>query len=149
MSSPNQMPTYEPQGSGWKIPVLFGSVIALLGANIFLFTKLDSANSEFADFKKTTIADMASLKESSSVSVATARRSLSSLKDELEAARRQQAMAVGQAKLEATKHTEEVAKKLSDEQMRQAKASQQMKQELTQVGEVATTANTKLGEVTT
>lgn len=149
MSNPNQVPAYEPQGGGWKIPVLFGSVIALLGANIFLFTKLDNANTEFSDFKKTTLADMASLKESSSVSVATARRSLSSLKDELEAARRQQAMAVGQAKLEATKHTEEVAKKLSDEQLRQAKASQQMKQELTQVGEVATTANTKLGEVTT
>jgi hypothetical protein len=149
MSNPNQMPAYEPQGSGWKIPVLFGSVIALLGANIFLFTKLDTDHNDFAEFKKSTEADMASLKESSTVSVATARRSLSSLKDELEAARRQQAMAVGQAKLEATKHAEDLARKLSDEQARQEKNAAQMKQELTQVGEVATTANTKLGEVTT
>ena len=77
----------------------------------------------------------------------TARRSLSSLKDELEAARRQASMAAGQAKAEATKHAEELAKKLTTEQARVEKQQQAMKTELTQVGEAASTANTKIGQV--
>jgi chromosome segregation ATPase len=93
--------------------------------------------------------EIAGLKESSSVSTQTARRSLSSLKDELEGARRQASMAAGQAKAEATKHAEELAKRLTLEQARVEKQQQQMKTELTQVGEAATTANTKIGEVST
>jgi hypothetical protein len=83
-------------GPTWKIPVLFGSVIALLGANIYLFTQLDSVRNEASEFRKNTAAEIAGLKESSSVSTQTARRSLSSLKDELEGARRQASMAAGQ-----------------------------------------------------
>jgi hypothetical protein len=135
-------------GSNWKIPVLFGSVIALLGANIYLFTQLDSVRNETAEFRKNTAADIAGLKESSSVSTQTARRSLSSLKDELEAARRQASMAAGQAKAEATRHAEDIAKRLQTETARVEKQQQQIKTDLTQqVGDVATAANTKIGEV--
>jgi hypothetical protein len=135
-------------GSNWKIPVLFGSVIALLGANIYLFTQLDSVRNETAEFRKNAAADIAGLKESSSVSTQTARRSLSSLKDELEAARRQASMAAGQAKAEATRHAEDIAKRLQTETARVEKQQQQIKTDLTQqVGDVATAANTKIGEV--
>ena len=45
MSDLNQVP---PGGDGpnWKIPVLFGGVIALLGANIYLFMQLDAVRNE-------------------------------------------------------------------------------------------------------
>ncbi|MEP6538719.1 MAG: hypothetical protein ABJF23_25510 [Bryobacteraceae bacterium] len=135
-------------GPNWKIPVLFGGVIALLGANIYLFMQLDSVRNEAGEFRKATNAEIASLKESSSVSTQTARRSLSSLKDELEAARRQASMAAGQAKADATKHAEDLAKRLQTETSRVEKQQQQIKTDLTQqVGEVATQANAKIGEV--
>jgi chromosome segregation ATPase len=143
--------TSAPMGSGSnsKIPILFGSVIALLGANIYLYTQLDDVRSDFAKFRESTKNELSTLKESSSVSTQTARRSLTSLKDELEAARRQQQMAVGQAKAEATRHAEELAKRLAVEQEKQQKVQQQLSSDLTKVSEVATTATNRIGEVNT
>lgn len=147
MSDPIQVPAGG-SGPNWKIPVLFGGVIALLGANIYLFTQLDAVRNEAGEFRKSTNSEIASLKESSTVSTQTARRSLSSLKDELEGARRQASMAAGQAKAEATKRAEDLAKRLQTETARVEKQQQQIKTDLTQqVGEVATAANAKIGEV--
>src|SRR4051794_31811507 len=101
MSDLNPLPSGG--GTNVKIPILFGSVIALLGANVYLYTQLDNVKSEFAEFRKTTQTELSGLKETSNVSTQTARRSLTSLKDELEAARRQATMAAGQAKAEATR----------------------------------------------
>lgn len=143
---------FQPQASGggvnWKIPVLFGSVLALLGANVYLFTQLDAVRNEAVEYRKTTATEIANLKESSSVSVQTAKRSLSSLKDELEGARRQASMAAGQVKADATRHAEELAKRLQTETARVEKQQQQIKTDLTQqVGEVATKADAKIGAV--
>lgn len=132
-----------------KIAILFGAVVALLAANIYLFIKLDSVQNDLAEFRNKTDAELISVKESSSVSLQTARRNLSSLRDELEAARRQAAMAVGQAKSEANKHAEQLANRLATEQTKYERAQQQFQQELTQVSEAATTAHTKLGEMNT
>jgi hypothetical protein len=91
--------------------------------------------------------EVSSLKESSTVSTQTARRSLTSLKDELEAARRQASMAAGQAKIEAQKHAEELARRVAAEQARQTAA---VKTELTEaVSNVEKAASTKIGEVST
>jgi len=135
-------------GPNWKVPVLFGSVIALLGANVYLFTQLDAVKNDNAEFRKKTDSEIASLKESSTVTSQTQKRSLNSLKDELETARRQASMATGQAKSEFTRHSEELAKRLQTETARVEKQQQQIKTELTQqVGEVASTATAKIGEV--
>ena len=57
-------------------------------------------------------------------------------------------MAAGQARVEAQKHAEELAKRLQLEQARQEKAAAQMKTELTEaVTNVEKTATTKIGEV--
>ena len=79
MSDTNVAP---PSGSDVKVPILIGSVVALLGANIYLFTQLSGLRTDFAEFRKATLGEFSSLKESSSVSTQTARRSLTSLKDE-------------------------------------------------------------------
>src|SRR5260370_5331946 len=149
MSEQNPAPVPVESGSNLKIPILFGSVIALLGANIYLYTQLDGVKTDFAEFRKSTATELNSLKDTTNVSTQTARRSLTSLKDELEAARRQAAMAAGQAKSEALKHAEELSKKLSVEQARQDKAQQEMKSEITEVNKVASTATSKIGEVST
>lgn len=145
MSDMNAAP---PGGSDIKIPILIGSVVALLGANIYLFTQLNGLRADFGEFRKSTQTEISSLKESSTVSTQTARRSLTTLKDELEAARRQASMAAGQARVEAQKHAEELAKRLQLEQARQEKAAAQMKTELTEaVTNVEKTATSKIGEV--
>lgn len=133
-----------------KVPILIGAVIALLGANIYLFTQLNGVRTEFGQFRNSVENEITSLKESSTVSTQTARRSLTSLKDELETARRQASMAAGQARIEAQKHAEELAKRLAMEQQRAEKQAQQMKTELTEaVTAVEKTATTKITEVTT
>jgi hypothetical protein len=144
----SDMNTEPPNGSDIKIPILIGSVVALLGANIYLFTQLNGLRSDFGDFRKSTQTEFSELKESSTVSTQTARRSMTTLKDELEAARRQASMAAGQARVEAQKHAEELAKRLQLEQARQEKAAAQMKTELTEaVTNVEKTATSKIGEV--
>jgi len=140
-----------PDGSSdVKVPILIGSVVALLGANIYLFSQLNGLRAEIGEFRKSTQNEISSLKESSTVSTQTARRSLTSLKDELETARRQASMAAGQARVEAQKHAEELAKRLQLEQARQIKAAEQMKTELTEaVTSVEKAATTKITEVST
>jgi len=134
-------------GSDVKVPILIGAVVALLAANVYLYTQLDRLRSEFSEFSKSMTDEVTSLKESSSVSTQTARRSLTSLKDELEAARRQAAMAVGQAKTEAQKHAEELSKRVASEQARQ---TEQVKTELTAaVTKAEENANTKVAAVST
>jgi chromosome segregation ATPase len=137
-------------GSDVKVPILIGSVVALLGANIYLFTQLNDLRADLGDFRKSTANEISSIKESSTVSTQTARRSLTSLKDELETARRQAAMAAGQARVEAQKHAEELAKRLQLEQSRQEQAAAQMKTELTEaVTNVEKSATSKITEVST
>jgi F0F1-type ATP synthase membrane subunit b/b' len=134
-------------GSDVKVPILIGAVVALLAANVYLYTQLDRLRNEFGDFSKSMQNEVASLKESSSVSTQTARRSLTSLKDELETARRQAAMAVGQAKSEAQKHAEELARRVAAEQARQ---TEQVKTELSAaVTKAEESANTKVAAVST
>jgi hypothetical protein len=132
-------------GSDIKVPILIGAVVALLGANIYLYTQIDHLKGDLTDFRRNMQTEVASLKESSAVSTQTARRSLTTLKDELETARRQQSMAVGQAKIEAQKHAEELARRVAAEQARQTAA---VKTELTEaVSNVEKSASNKIGEV--
>jgi len=151
MSNPAQAPLLPQQstGSNVKIPILFGAVVALLGANIYLYTQLDSLRTEHSEFKKNVQTEISNLKENSSVSTQTARRSLNSLKDELETARRQAQMAAGQARTEAQKHAEELAKRLAAEQARQDAVAKELKTQVTAVNDIASTTATKVGEVTT
>jgi chromosome segregation ATPase len=134
-------------GSDVKVPILIGAVVALLAANIYLYTQLDRLRNEFSDFSKSMQSEVASLKESSTVSTQTARRSLNTLKDELEAARRQANMAAGQAKVEAQKHAEELARRVAAEQ---AKQTEQVKSELSEaVSNVEKSAASKVEAVST
>jgi chromosome segregation ATPase len=143
LSSPIIHPQPQDSGGGFKIPILFGIVIALLGAIVYLFIQLDQVRTEMTKLRESILNEVSNLRESSSVSSQTSRRHLDSLRAELEAARRQAASAAGQAKEDATKHAEEVARRLEDAQKRQA---EQVKTELSRVEQ---TAASKIGEVST
>lgn len=133
-------------GSGVKMAILFGAVVALIAANVYLFLQIDSLKAELAKNRETLLAEVGRVKETSTVTSAAAQRNLDTLKDQLEAARRQASMAVGQAKVDAEKHAEELAARLAQQQ----KATEaQLKGQISQVEQTATAATTKIGEVST
>ncbi|GIU77837.1 MAG: hypothetical protein KatS3mg005_1075 [Bryobacteraceae bacterium] len=153
MSDPNYIPpqgqqphyVYPPQssGGGVKTAILFGAVIALVAANVYLFLQVDSLKKEMALNRETLLAEVTKAREASTVTSAAAQRNIDALKDELEAARRQVATATGQAKLEAQKHAEELAARLAQQQKA---AEAQLRGQISQVEQATTT---KLGEVST
>jgi chromosome segregation ATPase len=148
-TTPTQYTAVPPPPSaagGAKIPILFGAVIALLAANVYLFVQLDRVKTEAAKNHETLLNEISALRESSTVTTQTARKNIDTLKDELESARRQASMAAGQAKADATKRAEELAKRLEAEQ---AKTNQQVKAEIGEVKQSASTANTRIAEVNT
>jgi len=131
-------------GSGVKIWILFGAVIALLIANGYLFYQLDRVRMDVSKTREALATEIANLRETSSVTTQTSRRNLDTLRDELETARRQASMAAGQAKVEAQKHADNLARRLEIEQK---KAQQAVQGEISQVRETASATSSKLGEV--
>lgn len=130
-------------GSGVKIAILFGAVLALIAANVYLFLQIDGLKQQLAQNQEAVTTELGKVRETNTVSAASARQKLDSLRDELETARRQQQMAVGQAKVDATRHAEELARKLEQQQRAVEQAVR------TEIKEVEQAATTKIGEVST
>ncbi|MBI5282417.1 MAG: hypothetical protein HY858_12100 [Candidatus Solibacter usitatus] len=130
-------------GFGTKMAILFGAVIALVAANVYLFLQIDALKTEMAKSRETILQEVGRVKETSSVTTEAARRNMDTLKDELDAARRQASMAVGQAKVDAQKHADELAARLAQQQ----KASEkEMKSEISKVEQAS---DTKISAVST
>lgn len=149
MSTPTfGQPPAPPAESGWnlKVAVLFGAVIALLAANIYLFVQVDRVRGDLAKFRESTLTEIANLREASSVTAASNRKHLETMKEELEAARRQASMAVGQAKIEALKRAEQLNAAVVEEQKRQ---EARVNNQISEVRAATTDASTKIGEVKT
>lgn len=145
MSTPSYVPPPSPSG-GIKIPLLFGAVIALLLANIYLFVRVEQMAGDLQKFRNSTATEIANLREASSLTTATSRQHLDALRDELEAARRQAAVAVGQAKTEAVARAEALARELEAEQQRQ---QQQVASQLSEVRQATSQTAARVGEVST
>lgn len=150
MGTPNySTPPPPPSGdSGWnlKTAILFGAVIALLFATIYLFIELDRTQSDLAKFRESTLAEIAGLRESGSVTTATSRKNLEAMREDLEAARRQAAVAVGEAKTEAVEKARQLAAAVAEEQRRQ---NAKVTGEISEVKQANAEAATKIGEVST
>ncbi|MGA2591754.1 MAG: hypothetical protein ABSH32_17720 [Bryobacteraceae bacterium] len=140
------MPTYTPppSGSGTKAALVAGALVALVASNIALWYRLESTHTSLQQANDRLLAEVTNLKEASSVTTASQRRSVESLKEQLEVARRQANQAAGQAKQEAMARAELLTKKLADEQ---AQLHQQVQSEITDVKQQTTNANAKIGEV--
>jgi hypothetical protein len=149
MSDPGYPPQYPyaaqdgGAGTSTKVAVLIGAVIALLAANLFLYFRLEDVRTDVAKLREAATRDVASVREAAAVTAQAQRRTVESLSDQLEVAKRQANMAAGQAKIDATKRAEELAAKLSSEQEKQ---KQMVAQEFSNVKASAAATETKLGE---
>lgn len=139
-------PTYTPDSgsSGLKTAILVGAVIALVAANVYLYLQVDTVKNDMAKLRESVASEVTNLREASTVTTATNRRTVDNLKNELETARRQASAAAGVAKTEALAHVEKVASRLADEQRRQ---DQQLASQIGEVKDAASTANTKIADV--
>ena len=138
-----------PSGPGLKIPILFGIIIALVAASVYMFLQIDQMRTEIASMQESLLSEISDLRETSTVTNQTQQQRLETIREELEAARRQAATAAGQARIQATKRAEELTKKLEVEQRRQAQAHQVVKQELQQVAKVTDANKDTIGAVRT
>lgn len=138
-----QVPAPDSSSHGLKFAILFGAVIALIAANVYLFLQIDTLKQDIAKGNTAILDEVGRVRESHSVSTAAARQNVESLKDELEAARRQAQMAVGQAKVDAERNAAAIARRLEQQQ----KAVEESLR--TEVAKVEQTASTKIGEVST
>jgi F0F1-type ATP synthase membrane subunit b/b' len=135
------LPSGQSDSSGTKIAILFGLVLALIAANVYLFLQIDGLKKELVKNSEEFQEEVSRVRETSTVTSAAARRNMEALKTELDEARRQASASVGQAKVDATKHAEELARKLEQQQ----KASEQaVRSEITKVEQ---TAATKIDDV--
>jgi hypothetical protein len=139
-----------PPSGGVKIPILFGAVIALVGATIYLFYQLNQVRTELADTRDSFAAEVSKLNEESNVTTAASRRNMEELKKELDRARAAAQQLSGQAKADASAHADQLAAKLQklqeDQNREQTKKIEGVSSE---VSAVKTETSAKFGEVST
>lgn len=138
------MYTPPPSGSGVKTALVAGGLIALLASNIGLWYRLETTRTAVSQTNQALMNEIAGLKEATSVTTASQRRSVDTLKEELEAARQQANLAAGHAKQEAQAHADQLAKQLADAQ---AKQQAQVQSQLTDVQQQTSKVDAKVGEV--
>jgi chromosome segregation ATPase len=129
-----------------KIGILFGLVLALVAATVYLFMQLNNTKAELAKTRDGLLDEITKVREAGSLSAQSHRRTVDALKDQLEAARRQASMAAGQAKVDAIKKSEELAAQL---QKAQAAQSAALKADISKVEATASSATERIGEVST
>ncbi len=149
-STPPPPPPSSSGGSG-KTAILFGAVIALLAACGYLFYSQyqmrTELRAEMADMRDSMMSELAKERETSVVTTQTNRKSVDTLKKEVDDARRQANQLAGQAKIDATKHADELADKLEKAQEQQAQRVTAVTADLSQVKDQATSTQGKVGEV--
>ena len=131
---------------GVKIALLFGLVLALGASVAYLYTQLNDTKAELAKTRDALLGEIEKVREAGSLTSQSHRRTVETIKDQLAAAQRQAAVAVGEAKVEAIKHAEELTAKLAQEQQKQ---EAMLKADIQNVEQSASAANTKIGEVRT
>lgn len=145
-------PPYQP-GGGNKIPILFGAVGALVVACVYLFYQVSQIKSDVAqqlsDTRDQIMAQLAQERETSTVSVATSKKNVDKLAEEVADARKQAGQLAGQAKIDAEKHAEELAAKLQEAQDAQAKQVSSLSTDVSTVKDAESNTQKNVGQVQT
>ena len=150
--------SFDPSGgsSGVKIPILFGAVVALVAASLYQFYEVRQVRADLEATRTALLDEISKVHETSTVSSKTNRQSVDSLKAEMDEARRQASILAGQAKLDASKHADDLAAKLEKAQQEQAAkvaetatAVSAVSGDLSKVKEDANSTKSRVGEVST
>jgi chromosome segregation ATPase len=137
----NQIPE---QGGGLKIPILFGVVLALLGANVYLFMQVADIKAEMAKSRETILSEITDVKETHTLTTQASQSNINNLKQQLAAARAAAAKEAGQAKDDALAHADAISAKLEAEQK---KAQEQTQAAISQVDTKVSAVSSDVGNV--
>ncbi len=132
--------------AGLAVPILFGIVLALVGANAVTFVWLDGVKRDLAALRQSLSSEIAKVQENATLSNSASREHLEKLRAELEQALQQTANTTGQVRKEALKHAEELARRIQEEQARQ---QAQVVTQLNEVKEAANATQAKISDVST
>ena len=146
---PSQAYVPGPSGTGIKFPLLFGAVIALMGACVYLFYQLNLVRADLAATRENLAAEITKINETSSVTVQTSRHSMEQMKKDLDLARARAAQLSGEAQTKANAHADELAANLKKMQEEQGKKIDGVSSEVTAVKSEASAATARIGEVST
>ena len=108
------------QGHSKKLNIAFGAIIALVAATAYSFYQVSQIRSELGETRELLAAEISKVTETTNVSTKTGRASVESLKEDVDAARKMASQLAGQARIEASKHADELASQLERAQQEQA-----------------------------
>jgi acetolactate synthase small subunit len=128
------------------MPLLWGVVIALVASSVYLFLQVDRMRADLRVMREAVLSEVTKVQEASSLLDSANRRNLDALREELANAQRTAAVAAGQARTEALRHAEDLARKLDAEQKKQ---QQVVAGQLNEVREANTNAQAKIADVST
>ena len=131
-------------GTGSKIWALVAAVVMLLGANVYLFSRMSSLETGTAQWKSAMSRQVSEFRDAVSTSDAAHAKNVEVLRTDLEVARHQAELIAGHANRAAQKHADQLAKELDDAQQQQQR---QVASELTEIKQGAATTNTKIADV--
>jgi chromosome segregation ATPase len=137
--------TNKPKGLAWIVLV---GVVLWAAPTGFLWWKLEQQrkdlSAEISAVQESMAGEISSVRRSSSAASATSNETAETLRQQLDAARRQAAAAAGKARTEAVRHAEELAARLAAEQQKQ---QQEVAGELTGLKDATSANNAKVTEV--
>jgi chromosome segregation ATPase len=135
----------DPGGSPVKTALVAGALVALIASNVYLYVQVDRARSDVAKVRESLLTEFTNLRETSSVTSASHRRNIESLKNQLDEARQAEAQANTQLKAEAKANADAIAKRLAAAQEAER---QRVASELSEVKQAASNTSAKLESVT-
>ena len=111
-------PTYvePPRHSGLVTALMAGAIIALIGANIYLYSQIDHMRTDMATTHEKVMTEISNLRDASSVTSASQMRHIDTMKEELAAARAAAQRESSQAKAESLAHADQIARQIKDEE---------------------------------
>lgn len=131
-------------GSAVKTALVAGAIVALIASNVYLYVQMDRNRTELAKVRDAIQTELTNLRETSSVTTASNRRHIETLKEQLDVAQRQANAASSQAKAEAVAKAEQLAARLAEAQ---AVERQRVASELSEVRQAASSTNAKIESV--
>jgi chromosome segregation ATPase len=109
-----------------------------------VFVRLENLRRDLTQTRGAMMTEVAKVRQEHGLSTEASRQYLDELRGDLQTARKQAASAAGQAKTDALKHADQLARQLQEEQ---AKQQAQISTELGDVRSAADTTNTKIADV--
>jgi hypothetical protein len=118
-----------------------GAIIALIGANIYLYSQIDHMRTDMATTHEKVMTEISNMRDASSVTSASQMRHIDTLKEELAAARSAAQRESSQAKAESLAHADQIARQIQAEE---AKQQQQVNSAISDVKQSASQANAQV-----